>query len=428
MTTLAVVHLLALIWVQSFQAGAATTNSKLVGDALAEMAASIPRARPSRNCNWTLQNAPQTYYIPDGAQGTWCYKRLIFPAAGYSQVKNPAKALWILVGSVGFQQVTSTANVCRQQMVQGCPFFNAKGTAFLRVQQLGARYPWTQATHIYPPTYVLREERGCRDWQVAVRDLELRLGNSSHQRDRPVWVLKPVVGHNGQRIRFLSRGFNEASGISKICRQHPNYIAQQMVWSTPVFRGGSVFSLRVLGLLTFMSEMKLMWNNRTGAVIHFADRPNDTIGQAARYVTNPHARRNLAPGQSGEDFLIPAVPEFDRLGPGAWTDCIAPQLKLALVAYVLSLFTEPTNVTRKFTKHRWYEMIGCDFLIDEGFKAHFLECNCGAGCTNKPHLHLFRGMYRFVLDEALRMSNQGPRAGTDVQGHEVLLDVAAGYA
>ena len=132
-----------------------------------------------------------------------------------------------------------------------------------------------------------------------------------------VWALKPVIGHQGKRIRFLFRGFNKPHGVEKICNQHINYIAQQVVWSTPVFRGGGVFSLRGHALLTFMSEMKLMWNNRTGTFILFAHGPNGRIGHSARYLTNEHARR-LAPGESLADFSTPAACEFDRLGPGAW--------------------------------------------------------------------------------------------------------------
>ena len=106
-------------------------------------------------------------------------------------------------------------------------------------------------------------------------------------------------------------------------------------------------------------------------------------------------------------------------------NCIAPQLKVTIVANMLSLLTEPTYVARNLTKQRLYETIGCDFLIDEGFKAHFLECNCLVGCRIKSKRHLFQGMYSLMSDEALQMSNQGPRAGSDLQGHKVLLDVAA---
>ena len=140
-----------------------------------------------------------------------------------------------------------------------------------------------------------------------------------------------------------------------------------------------MFSLRAHALVTFMTEMKLMWSNRTGTFMLFANHPNGTTGRSARYLTNGPARR-LAPGESLADFSTPAAPEFDCLGLGAWAKCIAPQLKVAIVAYMLSLLAQPTYVAQNLTKHRWFETIGCDFLIDEDFKAHFLECNCRAEC------------------------------------------------
>ena len=184
-----------------------------------------------------------------------------------------------------------------------------------------------------------------------------------------------------------------------------------------------MFSLRVLALVTFFGELKVMWSKTAAAYQMFANPPGNSTGLAARYLTNT-AARVLAPGEQTGDYTAHAAPEFDRLKAGMWEDCIAPQLKVALVAHMLGLLSEPRN----FTQYPWYENLGCDFLIDENFKAHFLECNCWAGCADGKKHHLFQDMYRIVFDEAVRHSEKPGQPGSAPKGYEVLLDVAARYA
>ena len=72
-----------------------------VAKAFKELAAGATDV-PLPDCKWTLQNAPKTFYAPrwilNGSATMRLHASIHLPAAGYTRVKQPTAALWIVTG------------------------------------------------------------------------------------------------------------------------------------------------------------------------------------------------------------------------------------------------------------------------------------------------------------------------------------------
>ena len=208
------------------------------------------------------------------------------------------------------------------------PFHSHKLKDFRSLQRLGARYPWTHANTVYPQVWDLSTTEGCREWGAAARALCRR-----HTRDPPrhpkAWVLKDPAGSEGKQVQFLRWDVAEKGNTSSICQRYNGWIVQQMVHSTRVFRGGSVFAIRGFFIMPTLSPAMLLWSRQGGAWMFFADRPGQAGRGDEQYLTNLDIR------QGGEaayaQFTAHAPQEFNRLKAGMWEECFAPQLKVAAV-------------------------------------------------------------------------------------------------
>ena len=376
------------------------------------------------SCNWTLPHAPKTFYIPpDQLKKSECAQAQLtrhMPAVGYRPVEDPAKALWVLTGA-HFQAVSKTVQFCKQQLVQGLPFRDNKRWDAVGLRRLGTRHPWTQAHRLLPLTYDVGSAEGCAAWEEKMS--AWRNGPAPGDPDAPAWVLKRPHTHWGVGVRFLSwNAVGRINNVSRFCEEERDGVVQEMVRSTTAFRGGSVFSLRVMALVTSLAPVKLIWSKTRAGWMLFADRPSaNRTGLRAKYVTNSHARDRL---ENPEHYNHRAVPEFDRVRAGMWEDCIAPQLKVALVAYILHVLR-----LLRTRESNWFNHFGCDFLIDENFMPRLLECNQMPGCAHRKMASLYEDVYTLVWNDALRHNGvAGGRPFEASQDYEVLIDEAQGYA
>ena len=378
---------------------------------------------PLLDCKWTLQNAPNTFYVPYWLVNTSITIRTQvlthLPAAGYTRVWRPSAALWLLTG-LRYNKVFKTLRVCRQQLVGGGRHSGHKLHDLWGLRKLASQHPWTQASDMYPPTFAIGRQSDCERWRRRVEE-QLRQGSPLRHPDAPAWVLKAPSAHYGAGIRFLPWDFAKGRDVAQICEQHRGWVVQQMVHSATVFRGGSAFSLRVMALMASAAPLKVVWSRARAAHLMFATPPANSTGVDARYLTNSHARPDP---DNWEEYIALAAPAFDGLRRGLWEDCIAPQLKIAIVAYMLHMLSalrvrEPNN----------FNNFGCDFLVDEDLRAHFLECNEQPGVSSTRYVEVHREVYPVVLHEVRRRSGAGAAPAPDVlRGYEVVLDEETGYA
>ena len=403
------------------QAMVPLTTVGLIFEEIAARRLPTRHSQPSLNCTWRLPDAPKTFYTPE-----WCVKQhpvmkmhveKFLPAGGFTRVEKPGKALFIVTAGF-FHQITRGIRLCQQQLVQGLPFHPDKWLDYAGLQRLGTRYPWTHAKDFLALTYALGNASACEEWTKSVQDQYQHGPSAPQTRNAPAWVLKKARGHLGKNIKFLPWDFVKKRNISKICEQHRGYVVQQMIHSTTVFRGGSVFSLRVHFLVTSFSPMKAVWQKRRAAYQFFAERPgHGSATDGGKYVTNQQARIGDLDAYTGV-----AATAFDQLKAGMWEECIAPQLKVALVAYMLymqlTLSERPPNL---------FNLFGCDFLVEKSFRVRFLECNKYPAYT-PVFGDLFDEVYPFVLQEAVHRSSQpGSMPRTLQQNFEVLLDETTRY-
>ena len=340
----------------------------------------------SRNCTWRLQEAPKTFYASERSmnvsQVMKQHVQEFLPAEGFTRVEDHTRALFIMTGGQ-FRPVTRGPRLCRQQLVQGMPFEPDKWLDYAALQRLGTRCPWTHVKEFLPLTYALGQAGSCEAWSETVADQYKHGPSAPQNRKTPAWVLKNPRSHLGRSIKFLSWDFAKTRNITKICERHRGYIVQQMIHSTTAFRGGSVFSLRVYFLVTSFSPMKVVWHKTRAAFQLFADRPGEgNITNEGKYLTNLHARAKAkgsktVVGLDLREYTGVAATAFDELQAGMWEECIVPQLKVALVAYVLHMLLTPSQRASNL-----FNLFGCDFLVDESFKVRFLESNKWPGCAH----------------------------------------------
>ena len=393
-----------------------------VAKAFKELAAGATDV-PLPDCKWTLQNAPKTFYAPqkilNGSETLRLHASIHLPAAGYTRVKQATAALWIVTG-IHYSKVIRTLKGCKQQFVAGARHWPNKKRDWVLLRRLGSKYPWTQANDLYPLTYELGSAPSCQEWGKRV-DEQLRRGPPERNPDAPAWVLKAPNTHFGKGVRFLRWDFAKEQDVAQVCKQHRGWIVQQMVHSMTAFKGGSTFSFRVLALVVSASPLKVVWSKTRGSFQFFADAPANSTGVDSRFLTNNHARPT---GYKFEDCTQLAAPAFHRWKAGSWEECIAPQLKIAIVAYMLSMLSV-LRIRESNNFNNW----GCDFLVDEDLRVHLLECNVFPTAANPLGFGVWQEVYPMVLHEALQRSGNGATPASDsLKDYEVLLDEAKGYA